>query len=230
VTTVGTTTVTTTQVITGSRVVYVSAKDNKLGGTNIIRYWAGVITVGDKDSTGTDRDLPAITAIPNDTELNFPFQTVEQGKQASYSIDLDLWGGAPNQAATITFLGSLPTGFTWVSAPPWTDSSVLANKHPGATIQANIKVADTAAANQINELTFLTSAGSMTQTFKLYIQVVPPSTVNPEDYVQILGYAALEVMAYPSVNSVRGRIVSELRDHPSKMRFGLRARLIPWDL
>ncbi len=240
VTTVGTTTVTTTHVITGSRTVYVSAKDNKLGGTHIIRYWAGVVSVGDKDNTGTDRDLPAITAIPTNTELNFPFQTVEQGKQASYSIHLDLWGGAPNQPATITFLGakddvqsfgsSLPTGFTWVSAPPWTDSSVQANKHPGATIQANIKVADSAAANRINELTFLTSAGTMTQTFKLYIQVVPPSTTDPEDYVQILGYAALEVMAYPSINSVRGRIVSELRDHPSKMRFGLRARLIPWDL
>jgi hypothetical protein len=137
---------------------------------------------------------------------------------------------------TVTYLGakdfgsSLPTGFTWVSAPPWTDTSVQANKHPGGSAQVKIKVEDTAVPNRIEELTFLTSAGTMTQTFKLYIQVVPAKTTTAMDYVQILGYAALEVMAYPNVNSVRGRIVSELWDHPSELKFGLRARLIPWDL
>jgi hypothetical protein len=234
VTVVGTTTVTTTYVITGTRMFYLSAKDDKLGGTDIIRYWAGIVTVGDNVG-GTDRDLPAVTALPTNTEQNYPFQTVEHGNQATYSIDLDLWGGAGNQAVTVSFLGakgfgsSLPTGFTWVSAPPWTDTSVQANKHPGGNAQVKIKVEDTAVPNRIEELTFLTSADVMTQTFKLYIQVVPAKTTATMDYVQILGYAALEVMAYPSVNSVRGRIVSELMTDPSELKYGLRARLIPWE-
>jgi Flp pilus assembly protein TadG len=235
VTAVGTTTVTTTQVITGTRMFYVSAIDDKFAGTKIRRYWAGVVTVGDKDSYGNDRDLPAVTATPSTTEQHYPFLTVEQGNQATYNVDLDLWGGATNQPVSVDFVGAkgfgsfLPTGFSWVSAPPWADTSVQATKHPGGSVQVKIKVTDTSVPNRIEELTFLTTAGTMTQTFKLYIQVVPSKTSDPENYVQILGYAALEVMGYPGVNSVRGRIISELWDDPSKLTYGLRARLIPWE-
>jgi hypothetical protein len=226
---------TTTHVITGTRMFYVSAFDPGpsflpgLTGTDIKRYWAGIVTVGDVDSHGHERDLPAVTGTPSSASQNFPLVTVEQGKQARYNIDLDLWGGAGNQSASVDLVGTLPTGFEWVSSPPWTVSSVKSNKHPGASLQINIKALDTAPVNTIQELTFMTSAGTMTQTFKLYVRVVPPGTMNAEDYVKILGYAALEVMRYPNVNQVRGRIVSELMTDPSQLQYGSRARLIPWD-
>lgn len=234
VTTVGTTTVTTTQVITGSRMFYVSAIDDKFGGTDIRRYWAGVITVGDKDSSGADRDLPAVTGTPTNTNQNYPFVIVEQGKQAKYSVELDLWGGATNQPVTVDFVGakgfgsSLPPGFSWVSSPPWT-TNTKDNKHPGGSFGLNIKVDDTATANVIQELSFVTTAGTMTQLFKLYILVVAPQSTTTEDYVKILGYAALEVTEYPNVNAVRGRVVSRLLSDPNELTYGLRARLIPWD-
>lgn len=75
----------------------------------------------------------------------------------------------------------------------------------------------------------MTSAGTMTQTFKVYVLVIPAQSTTDEDYVEILGYAALEVTDYPNVNSVRGRIVSELMVDPSQLAYGSRARLIPWD-
>jgi Flp pilus assembly protein TadG len=238
VTVVGTTTITTSHVITGTRMFYVSAKDDKLYGTQVQRYWAGILTVGDQDSYGNNRDLPAVTAKPNNSDANYPLIVVEQGNQAKYSIDLDLWGGAANQPVTVDFLGaqgfgsSLPTGFSWVSSPPWT-TNTKASKHPGGTFGLNIKVADTATPsatpNDAQELTFRASAGAMTQTFKLYVLVVPPQTTNVHDYVKIVGYAVVQVTAYPKVNTVRGRIVSELMAHPSQLTYGLRARLIPWN-
>jgi hypothetical protein len=235
VTLVGTTTVTTTHVVTGTRMFYVSAFDNKFGGTQARRYWAGHLTVGDKDAGGLNRDRPAVTGMPTNTDQNYPLLLVEQGEQAKYSVDLDLWGGAPNQPVTVAYVGAkgvgggaLPAGFSWVSAPPWS-ANTNASKHPGGSFNMNIKISDAAAANQLQELTFLTSAGALTQTLRVYVLVVPPKTQDPENYVKILGYAALEVMAYPNVNSVRGRIVSDLWDHPSQLNFGLRARLIPWE-
>jgi hypothetical protein len=238
VTTVGTTTLTTTHVITGTRMFYVSAIDDELFlGTGARRYWAGAVTIGDIDDNGNDRDLPAVTGTPTNTDQNYPFLTVVQGNQAKYSIELDLWGGAGNQPVTVDFVGAegfgswLPTGFSWVGAPPWSKATKADDPPdpPGATFNLNIKVDDTSTPNTTEELTFLTSAGAMTQTFKLYVQVVPPQTTTVEDFLVILGYAALEVTDYPNVNSVRGRIVSELWDDPSKLIYGLRARLIPWD-
>jgi hypothetical protein len=230
---------TTTHVITGTRMFYASAFDPGpsfmpgLTGTDIKRYWAGIVTVGDVDSHGHERDLPAVTSTPSSADQNFPFVIVEQGKQVRYNIDLNLWGGAGNQPVTVDFVGITPTNFDtnfqWVSPPPWTISSVKSNKHPGASLQVNIKALDTATPNTHHELTLMTSAGTMTQTFKLYILVVPPGTTSDEDYVKILGYAALEVMGYPNVNAVRGRIVSELMTDPSQLQYGSRARLIPWD-
>jgi hypothetical protein len=231
---------TTTQVITGTRMFYVSAFDPGPSsippglGTDIKRYWAGIVTIGDVDSHGHERDLPAVTGTPSSAvENNYPFVVVEQGQQARYNIDLDLWGGASTQPATVDFVGITPTNFDtnfqWVSPPPWTVSSVKSNKHPGASLQVNIKALDTATVNTIQELTFMTSAGTMTQTFKLYILVVPPGTTTAEDYVKILGYAALEVMGYPNVNAVRGRIVSKLMRDPNELQLTSRARLIPWE-
>jgi hypothetical protein len=231
---------TTTQVITGTRMFYVSAFDPGpsfmpgLKGTDIKRYWAGIVTIGDVDSHGHERDLPAVTGTPSSTVVNnYPFVVVEQGKQARYNIDLDLWGGAGNQPVTVDFVGITPTNFDtnfqWVSQPPWTVSNVKSNRHPGASLQVNIKALDTATVNTIQELTLMTSAGTMTQTFKLYILVVPAGTMTAEDYVKILGYAALEVMEYPNVNAVRGRIVSRLMTDPNELQLTSRARLIPWE-
>jgi hypothetical protein len=225
---------TPTQVITGTRMFYVSASDPGPLGTDIKRYWAGIVTIGDVDSHGHERDLPAVTGTPSSAaENNYPLVVVEQGQQAKYNIDLDLWGGAGTQPATVDFVGITPTNFDtnfqWVSPPSWTVSSVKSNKHPGASLQVNIKALDTATVNTIQELTFSTSAGAMTQTFKLYILVVPPGTTTAEDYVKILGYAALEVMGYPNVNTVRGRIVSKLMKHPNELQITSRARLIPWE-
>ena len=238
VTTVGT----TTQVVTGTRMFYVSAYDNKMGGTGIRRYWAGVLTVGDEVS-GVQRDLPAVTGTPTNTEQNYPFLAVEKGKQAKYSNELDLWGGAGNQPVTVSYTGgSLPTGFSWVGpAPPWTKTTNTS--HPGSSLNLNIKVDNSAVASATPyELPFMVSAGSMTQTFKLYILVTEPGT-TPNNYLEILGYAALQITGYyngpnlidpndpspPPANAVRGRIVSELMSDPSDLIYGLRARLIPWE-
>jgi hypothetical protein len=218
---------TTTQVITGTRMFYVSAVDPN---RDMERYWAGIVTIGDVDSHGHERDLPAVTGTPSSAvENNYPFVVVEQGKQVKYNIDLDLWGGAGNQPASVDFVGTLPTGFEWVNSPPWTVSNVKSNRHPGASLQVNIRVNDTATPNTRYELTFITSAGTMTQTFKVYVLVVPPGTMTVEDYVEILGYAALEVTAYPNVNQVRGRIVSKLMTDPNELQLTSRARLIPWE-
>ena len=86
VTTVGT----TTHVVTGTRMFYVSAHDSNFAGTNIRRYWAGVVTVGD-EVNGTPRDMPAVTSIPTNSELTYPFLSVVKGNQAKYRLDLDAW-------------------------------------------------------------------------------------------------------------------------------------------
>ena len=232
VTTVGT----TTHVITGTRMFYVSVIDNRVGGTNIRRYWGGMVTVGD-EVNGVQRDLPAVTGLPTNSAQNYPFLSVVKGKQAKYSIDLDLWAGAAGQSVSVNFVGTLPTGFSWVSSPPWTKNTNT--NHPGASFNLNIKVDSSATANTIYTLPFLVSAGTKTQTFDLYVLVEEAET-TVKDYVEILGYAALEITGYyngpnlidPSspqpANAVRGRIVSELMTDPSDLKYGLRARLIPW--
>jgi hypothetical protein len=237
-TTVGT----TTHIVTGTRMFYVSAIDDKMGGTDIRSYWAGAVTVGDKDKNGFDRDLPAVTGTPTNTDQNYPFLNVVKGQQAKYSIELDLWGGASNQAVQVDFLGALPSGFSWVgSGPPWSKNTNTS--HPGSSFNLNMKVNDPVVTNTIHMLPFMvTATDGMTQTFKLYVLVEEANTTI-KDYVEILGYAALQITGYyngpnlidptdpspPPANAVRGRIVSELWDDPSKLKYGLRARLIPWE-
>ncbi len=242
VTTVGT----TTQVVTGTRMFYVSAIDDKMGGTNVRQYWAGIATIGDTVN-GVQRDLPAVTGTPTNSDQNYPFLSVAKGGSAKYALELDLWGGATTQNVTVSYTGgSLPTGFSWASgspgAPPWTRSTNTS--HPGNTINnVKINISNSAVTSATPyELPFLvTAAGGMTQTFKLYIIVKDPGT-TPNDYVEILGYAALQITGYyngpnlidpndPSqpANGVRGRIVSRLVSDPSELTYGLRARLIPWE-
>lgn len=230
ITTVGTTTL----VITGTRMFYVSAIDNKMGGTGVRRYWAGIATVGDPVSG----NLPAVTCTPTNSELNYPFLNVVKGQQAKYSLDLDLWGASADKDVTVS-AGSLPAGFEWVSSPPWTRTTKW-NKHPGVSFKMNIKVSDTAVASATPyEIPLTVSAPGMApQTCNLYVLVEEAQT-TVKDYVEILGYAALEVMGYYNntnpvspgqpANAVRGRIVSELMTDPSQLTYGLRARLIPWE-
>jgi len=231
---------TTTQVITGTRMFYVSSIDNNAGGTGIRRYWAGIATIGDT-ITGTQRDLPAVTCTPTNSDLNYPFVSVVKGQQAKYQIDLDLWAGAAEQLVTVSppVTYSLPTGFSWVTAPPWTKTT-KDNKHPGSFFSLNLKTDDTAVAGAVPyQIPLIVSAGGMEpQTCNLYILVEEAQTTVNE-YVEILGYAALEVTGYYNntnpvgegqpANAVRGRIVSELWGDPSQLTYGLRARLIPWD-
>jgi hypothetical protein len=129
-----------------------------------------------------------------------------------------------------------------VSAPPWT-TNTKSNKHPGASFNLKFKVEDTATPNLIYTIPVtVTATGMDTQTFNLYVLVEQAQT-TVTDYVEILGYAAMEITGYynsnklidpndpspPAANAVRGRIVSELWDDPSQLTYGLRARLIPWD-
>jgi hypothetical protein len=241
VTTVGT----TTQVATGTRMFYISAIDDNMGGTQVRRYWAGIATIGDTVGA-VQRDLPAVTGTPTNSDQNYPLLTVAKGGWAKYDFELDLWGGAGTQNVTVSYTGgSLPTGFTWANGspgpPPWTRSTNTG--HPGTTVN-NIKInVDSTAVTSATpyQLPFLvTAANGMTQTFKLYIIVTDPGT-TPNDYVQILGYAALQITGYyngPNLmapsdtgqpNGVRGRIVSRLVADPSELIYGLRARLIPWE-
>jgi hypothetical protein len=228
---------TNTHVMTGTRMFYVSAIDDKLGGTGLRRYWAGIASVG--ETVGTDEyDLPAVTGTPTNPNQTYPFVSVVKGQQAKYQIQLDLWGVASNQNVIVNNT-TVPTGFEWVSAPPWTVSTQY-NKHPGGTLTLNLKVNDTATASAAPYVIPLTvsSAGMASQTFNLYI-IVEEAQTTVTKYVEILGYAALQVTGYynsgnpvgPSqpANAVRGRIVSELMTDPSQLTLGLRARLIPWD-
>jgi len=228
---------TTTHVITGTRMFYVSAVDNKEGGTHIRRYWAGIASVGDEVNS-VQRDLPAVTCTPTNSDQNYPFLSVVKGQQAKYQLDLDVWAVASDQGVTINVPGSLPTGFEWVNTPPWTRTAKW-NKHPGASLQIGLKVNDDAATSEDPYPIPLTVSvtGMNPQTCTLYVLVEEAGSVVKE-YVEILGYAALEITGYynnenpvngQSANAVRGRIVSELWDHPSEIIYGLRARLIPWD-
>jgi hypothetical protein len=229
-----------THVVTGTRTFYVSAIDDKLGGTQIRRYWAGVASIGDEVDY-VQRDLPAVTCTPTNSDQNYPFLTVVKGQQARYEVQLDLWGVASEQDVTVS-AGSLETGFEWVTAPDWTrrpDPS----KHPGAKLRINLKVNDDANAGQLYTIPLTVSATGMdSQPCDLYV-VVEEAQTTVKEYVEILGYAALEVMGYYNstnlinpddpnsspANAVRGRIVSELMTDPSDLEYGSRARLIPWE-
>jgi hypothetical protein len=166
---------------------------------------------------------------------------VVKGQQARYEIQLDLWGVASEQDVTVS-AGSLETGFEWVTAPDWTrrpDPS----KHPGAKLRVNLKVNDDANAGQLYTIPLTVSATGMdSQPCDLYV-IVEEAQTTVKEYVEILGYAALEVMGYYNStnlidpddpnsspgNAVRGRIVSELMTDPSQLQYGSRARLIPWE-
>ncbi len=83
----------------------------------------------------------------------------------------------------------------------------------------------------------VSATGMNPQTCTLYVLVEEAGSVVKE-YVEILGYAALQITGYYNnenpvngqpANAVRGRIVSKLWDDPSELFYGLRARLIPWD-
>jgi hypothetical protein len=139
--------------------------------------------------------------------------------------------------------GTLPAGFSWgTPSPPWTKSGVKWNNHPGASLNIKIKVDSTATSSPVPYTIPLTvsAPGMSPQTFNLYVLVEEAQT-TVKDYLEILGYAALEVTGYYNstnlidptnptpANAVRGRIVSELMDDPSKLTYGLRARLIPWE-
>jgi hypothetical protein len=243
-TTVGTTTV--TQVVTGTRMFYVSAID--ANGTGVRRYWAGIATIGDTVTVGgvpQQRDLPAVTGTPTTTENNYPFLIVAKGKQATYNVDLNLWGGAANQDVQVDYVGpELSTlGFSWGggSTGSWSSNNVRASPPPQASVNIKIDVEDTATANTTYTLPFLVTAeDGMTATFNIYIYVIETES-NVNYWVEILGYAAIEVLGYYNnknlidpydshpANTVRGRFVSELMSDPSDLTYGLRARLIPWD-
>jgi hypothetical protein len=236
------TTTTSTAVVTGTRMFYVSAIDDKSGGSGIRRYWAGIASVGDTVN-GVQRKKPAkpaVTGTPTNSGQTYPFLSVVKGQQAKYSIELDLWGGAANQSVTVNPVGSLPTGFSWVSLPPWSKNTN--SNHPGSSFNLNIKIDQNNAVAQATPyvLPFVVTAGTMSQQFNLYVLVEEANT-TVKDYVEILGYATLQITGYYNssnlippgsstlANAVRGRIVSPLFTDPSKLTSGLRARLIPWD-
>lgn len=235
VTTVGT----TTHVVTGTRVFYISITDN--GPTAIKRYWAGIVTIGD-EVNGVQRTLPAVTCTPNSTDQNYPFISVARGQQAKYTLDLDLWGVDPDQEVDVTVTsGPLPTDFGWVTAPPWT-YDIQSSQHAGVSFNVNIKTGNNVITNTVHEIPLTVSAPGrpdiVPQTCKLYI-LVEEARPTVKKYVEILGYAAVEVTGYynstnpvnpgQSANAVRGRIVSKLMIDPSELTYGLRARLIPWE-
>ena len=214
VTTVGT----TTHVITGTRMFYVSAIDTYGQGSE--RYWVGVVTVGD-DVNGVLYEKPSVTA-----QLETPFMNVVKGDPSSAQrLDLQVWGVSNNQ--TVTVNGTLPTGFSLKRGNtnlPWT-----VNTSPSGT-SFNIKLAvdNTATAGRHTIPLTVSAPGMETLTFNLYVLVENTSS-SAVDYVRILGYAALEITDYPGVNAVKGRIVSELLSDPSDLTYGLKPRLIPWN-
>jgi Flp pilus assembly protein TadG len=228
---------TTTHVITGTRMFYVSAIDDMPAGTSIRRYWAGIASIGD-EVNGIQRDRPAVTCYPTNSEQTYPFVSTVIGQQAKYELKLDLWGVGGTQAVTVAFTSTLPSGFEWVNTPPWTRATDP-SKHPGSKLQVNLKVNGNVVTNTIHTIPLaVSSAGVEPQSCELYVLVEDASS-TVQEYVEILGYAAVEIMGYynsgnpvspgQSANAVRGRVVSELMSSPPDLTYGLRARLIPWD-
>ena len=228
---------TTTHVITGTRAFYVSAIDDNTAGTGIRRYWVGVASIGDTVNS-VQRDKPAVTCYPTNSDQNFPFVATVAGQQAKYELQLDVWGVATTQDATVAFTSTLPMGFEWVSTPPWTRATDP-TKHPGAKLQVNLKANDDAIANTPHTISLQVSApGIESQSCNLYV-LVEDAGSTVKDYVEILGYAAVEITGYynnknpvnpeQNANAVRGRVVSELMSSPPDLTYGLRARLIPWN-
>jgi hypothetical protein len=143
----------------------------------------------------------------------------------------------------VSFAGTLPSGFEWVTTLPQTRRT-SPNSHPGARLRVNFRVNDDAVASATPYVIPLTvrTADIGPQTCNLYV-IVEEAQTTVKEYVEILGYAALEVMGYYNstnlidpddpnsspANAVRGRIVSELMSDPSQLKYGSRARLIPWD-
>jgi hypothetical protein len=231
-TTVGT----TTHVITGTRAFYVSAIDDDAAGTGVRRFWAGVASIGDEVNS-IQRDKPAVTCYPTNAEQTYPFLSTIIGQQAKYELQLDLWGVSGTQDVTVSFTGSLPSGFEWVNTPPWTRSTDPSN-HSGSKLQVNIKANNGVITNTVHTIPLTVSAAGMeTQTCNLYV-LVEEAGSTVKDYVEILGYAAVQITGYynnknpvnpgQNANAVRGRVVSELMSSPPDLTYGLRARLIPW--
>jgi len=237
-TTVGTTTV--TQVVTGTRMFYVSV-DNR-DGVAVTRYFAGIVNIGDGGCTPAC-ELPAVTGTPTNSDNNYPYLIVEKGKQAKYVADLNVWGVTGSHNVKVQLVGSLPTGFSWVGpSPPWTTNGVVS----GTTKTRNIKIAidnsATASTTAPYTLPFLVTdtTNGVTSTFNLYIWV-EEANATTQFFAEILGYAAMEIEGYYNstnkitpydstpANTVKGRFVSELQSDPSSLIYGLRARLIPWD-
>jgi Flp pilus assembly protein TadG len=226
----------TAQVITGTRMFYVSDIDgDKPGGTGIRRYWAGIASIGD-EVNGIQRDKPAVTCYPTNSEQTYPFVSTVIGQQAKYELKLDLWGVAGTQDVTVS-PGALPSGFEWVNTPPWTRGTDP-TKHPGSKLQVNLKVNSDVVTNTIHTIPLTVSGAGVEQSCELYV-LVEEADSTVKEYVEILGYAAVEIMGYynsgnpvnpgQSANAVRGRVVSELMSSPPDLTYGLRARLIPWD-
>jgi hypothetical protein len=137
----------------------------------------------------------------------------------------------------VSFTGSLPSGFEWVNTPPWTRSTDPSN-HSGSKLQVNIKANNGVITNTVHTIPLTVSAAGMeTQTCNLYV-LVEEAGSTVKDYVEILGYAAVQITGYynnknpvnpgQNANAVRGRVVSELMSSPPDLTYGLRARLIPW--
>jgi Flp pilus assembly protein TadG len=230
----------TAQVITGTRMFYVSdIDDDEPGGTGIRRYLAGIASIGD-EVNGIKRDKPAVTCYPTNSEQTYPFVSTVIGQQAKYELKLDLWGVVGTQDVTVKS-GALPSGFEWVNAPPWTRGTDP-SKHPGSKLQVNLKVNSDVVTNTIHTIPLTVSSAGVEQSCELYVLVEEASSTVKE-YVEILGYAEVEIMGYynsgnlidpddptpQSANAVRGRVISELMSDPSELTYGLRARLIPWD-
>ena len=101
----------------------------------------------------------------------------------------------------------------------------------------NIKIDSTAAISTVTTLPFEVSVPARSdikpQTFNLYVLVVPPQTTIAEEFLQVLGYAAVEVTDYypneSNPNGVEGMVVSRLYTSPLDLALGGRPRLIPWD-
>ena len=138
--------------------------------------------------------------------------------------------------ATVMANNILASGATLTPAQRVSRAVNLINRDPelrafGSLVMfTNIQIDSSATPNKLETLTFqVSSPGMETQTFNLYIDVVPPKTTIAENYLQVLGYAAVEITDYPNVNAVEGMVVSELFTNPSDLNIGTRPRLIPWE-
>ncbi len=139
------------------------------------------------------------------------------GCNASYSAKL-LLGGTQTELAWSAYFSSSPTENVRIKNTLVTDN-----------FNMNVLATTPSTGSFTLRLTVAASACGPAHSVDIPLQILPPAAIaTPDKYVNIQGYAVFRI-SYMDSNDVLGYAVSPLYDSFAKIRFGLSARLVPWN-